>query len=397
MANRLGTFENRVGSSAGKEVELWKSHLADCQENLAQQVGLLKARQVELRSILKAVVDLGEKFFCDDDERRLDPGETEGRLSRVIESLGRLQGGLHGAVSDSIKKVTDLLDSSSGNIAESDSEEISGFLDVIAIDGELKTGRGKAGLVEAGEKALDAFRHRHTPEGNGSKRNAVPDTGFRAPIFFEDPAVSNEVELPSENVFTEDKLVQSEEPPPVFTAAEANEPEDSGLPDDYQQLVFCSNDPELWNQSIYKGARSRAKSLSELPKGIEWVGMKRLDTGEQIFCKCSTADLSGSGDGFANGFNGSNELFYEARHLGMFSESCDGEVETRFTYGGWGFGHRVTGFDEDPGPPQASGWAGQTISSDTVFEISVYKKLPKAVDKDHILPVDGKRAAEVVR
>ena len=87
------------------------------------------------------------------------------------------------------------------------------------------------------------------------------------------------------------------------------------------------------------------------------------------------------------GFNGSNELFYGARHLGLFSESCPNEVETRFTYGGWGFGHRAHEIAPEVEQLQAAGWEGREIPADTVFEIVIHEELPALGKQDRILEV----------
>ncbi len=85
------------------------------------------------------------------------------------------------------------------------------------------------------------------------------------------------------------------------------------------------------------------------------------------------------------GFNGTNELFYGARHLGLFSETCPNEVETRFTYGGWGFGHRAHEIAPEVEQLQAAGWEGREIPADTVFEIVIHEELPSLGQRDRIL------------
>jgi len=150
-------------------------------------------------------------------------------------------------------------------------------------------------------------------------------------------------------------------------------------------LLFRSNDPSLWGQDLYWGERRRARSLQTLPAWAAWVSVRRLDTGERVFAPYSTfgrtqAQLSGP-----VGFNASNELFYGARHLGIFAESCPNEVETRFTYGGWGFGHRVTADDPENESTQACAWEGREIPVDTVFEIELHSDLPELGEGDRVL------------
>jgi len=152
-----------------------------------------------------------------------------------------------------------------------------------------------------------------------------------------------------------------------------------------EMVLFRSNDVELWGQDIYRGLNCRARSLSALPDWANWIGIQRLDTGERVFSRIDQETYEHGGNGDASGFNASNELFYGARHLGMFSDSCPNEVETRFTYGGWGFGHRVSDPGEDSVSSQASGWEGKEISPDTVFEISLFAELPEMRALDRVL------------
>ena len=69
----------------------------------------------------------------------------------------------------------------------------------------------------------------------------------------------------------------------------------------------------------------------------------------------------------------------------MFSETVPNEVETRFTCGGWGFGHRVSEDENESKSAQASRWAGKEISADTVFEIVLHQKLPEGAKANQIL------------
>ena len=113
--------------------------------------------------------------------------------------------------------------------------------------------------------------------------------------------------------------------------------------------------------------------------------MKRTDTGEEVFGEVTKNDLKNSGEGRSAGFNGSNEFFYGARHLGFFSEECATEVETRFTYGGWGFGHLSNAESESDKDQQACGWKGKRIASDTIFEITLYENRPAHATDDLII------------
>ena len=150
-------------------------------------------------------------------------------------------------------------------------------------------------------------------------------------------------------------------------------------------VLFRSNDAGLWGQDIYRGANCRARALPALPAWAKWIAIKRGDTGERVFSPIDAEMFAHGGNGDATGFNASNELFYGARHLGMFSENCPNEVETRFTYGGWGFGHRVSDVNPDPETLQASAWEGVEIPADTVFEISLFEELPQLEPEDQVI------------
>ena len=121
------------------------------------------------------------------------------------------------------------------------------------------------------------------------------------------------------------------------------------------------------------------------PDWANWISISRVDTGEMIFAPTSIVGFSNNDFHSPTGFNASHDLFYGARHLGMFSETVPNEVETRFTYGGWGFGHRVSEDGDESESAQASGWAGKEISADTVFEIVLHQKLPEGAKADQVL------------
>lgn len=150
-------------------------------------------------------------------------------------------------------------------------------------------------------------------------------------------------------------------------------------------VLFCSNNVELWGQTVYRGARCRARAIAEFPEWARWISIRRLDTNERVFAPILTASLRTGQVSDPFGFNGTNELFYGARHLGLFSETCPNEVETRFTYGGWGFGHRAHEIAPEVEQLQAAGWEGREIPADTVFEIVIHEELPSLGQRDRIL------------
>lgn len=150
-------------------------------------------------------------------------------------------------------------------------------------------------------------------------------------------------------------------------------------------VIFRSNDPEIWNTTCDHGENHRAVSLGEISGEASWLGIKRIDTGEEVFAQVGLDDLKGSGDGKSSGFNGSNEFFYGARHLGFFSEDCRTEVETRFTYGGWGFGHLASNIDDSDSPKQSWAWNGRQIPDETVFEFTLYEEKPDQATEETTL------------
>lgn len=154
-------------------------------------------------------------------------------------------------------------------------------------------------------------------------------------------------------------------------------------------IVFCSNRVDLWGQEIYRGSHHRARRLASLPSWTQWISLTRLDTGERLFVSASTAALGSCESETSHGFNGSGETYYGARHLGIFSADCPNEIETRFTYGGWGFGHRSGDIALASENLQASGWAGREIPGDTVFAIVLHAELPDLGPKDTVLGGDS--------
>jgi len=230
-----------------------------------------------------------------------------------------------------------------------------------------------------------------------------PDQGFRDPAEFAvlKPRPSKGfhdltggkgiVEGPSLGNGNGNGTVISLAPLPVIESPKPADPEDDE--GDRSLVLFCSNDVELWGKTVYRGARCRARAISEFPEWAHWVAIRRLDTGERVFAPLRSASLRSGQSSDPFGFNGSNELFYGARHLGLFSESCPNEVETRFTYGGWGFGHRAHEIAPEVEQLQAAGWEGREIPADTVFEIVIHEELPSLGSGDRVIDgeVRGKR------
>lgn len=194
----------------------------------------------------------------------------------------------------------------------------------------------------------------------------------------------------------ETPLSLSGSPDPVSTDVAEDAEEDT---DEVERslVLFCSNDVELWGQDVYRGARCRARAISEFPEWVHWISIRRLDTNERVLAPIRSTSLKGGQHADPFGFNGSNELFYGARHLGLFSESCPNEVETRFTYGGWGFGHRAHEIAPEVEQLQAAGWEGREIPADTVFEIVIHEELPALGKLDRLLEGEVSGGIRTVR
>ncbi|NNE90852.1 MAG: hypothetical protein HKN23_04330 [Verrucomicrobiales bacterium] len=204
----------------------------------------------------------------------------------------------------------------------------------------------------------------HAPAGRPAEEmssSRQPEMEQTAPLASVAPTLAVEVEsLPLET-----ETVPVEEP----RESAISEIPAEGL------ILFRSNIPELWNTTIYRGGNHRAREIADLPDTVEWLEITRMDTGESMGVPVTRQQLLENGDGAESGFNGTNEIFYEARHLGVFDAKASLDLEVKFTYGGWGFGHEAEPA-EGSGESQASGWAGKVIDPDTVFEIRVFSEQP---------------------
>jgi len=158
-------------------------------------------------------------------------------------------------------------------------------------------------------------------------------------------------------------------------------------PDDWQELLlFRSCEPSIWNHKVNENENHCAISLDQVPEDVAYLRLRRLDSGQGLVISLQTRDLTQDGGDNIVAFNGSNEEFYGARHLGIYSESLPQEVEIRFALGGWGFGHCADGVDgEGSKTAQACAWAGQKINRDTVLEITVYPRLPELSADDQLI------------
>ena len=259
----------------------------------------------------------------------------------------------------------------SGLVAEPDSELVSiagGKVNGFSETGKKPPGPALTKIPFIGNTFLEAV------VGLPAPGLMQPDTGFRDPGDFTRAPVR----------IGEDFLDLTT-PAPEATLPGAEEPT-ADVPEENRSLIlFCSNNVELWGHDVYRGAHCRARAIKDFPAWAQWISIRRLETRERVFAPVHTASLCNGQTSNPIGFNGTNELFYGARHLGIFSESCPNEVETRFTYGGWGFGHRANEIAPEVEQLQAAGWEGREIPADTVFEIVIHEQLPRLGKLDRLL------------
>ena len=152
-------------------------------------------------------------------------------------------------------------------------------------------------------------------------------------------------------------------------------------------VIFCGTDPSLWGSTVYQGEKRRALAIDDLTVDVNWLRLRRLDTGASVLLPATISDLRQKANDEQPqpfGFHAGSDCYYGANHLGVFDESVDTGVEIRFTYGGWGFGHSndVGGEAADS---QYYGWAGKEIPGDTVFEITVFREQPESLKGEVVL------------
>ena len=134
-----------------------------------------------------------------------------------------------------------------------------------------------------------------------------------------------------------------------------------------EQVIFRGSNPEGWGRGNFDGIEGVETSLScdSIRSDINYVRIRRADTRESVVVPMTKGNIFTNGGDNENGWNGSSEVFFGGRHIGVFGQHLPQEVETKFSQGGWGFGHRY-----DHNDRQEWGWAGRVIEP-TTFEISV--------------------------
>ncbi|QEG24436.1 hypothetical protein [Mariniblastus fucicola] len=134
-----------------------------------------------------------------------------------------------------------------------------------------------------------------------------------------------------------------------------------------EQVIFRGENPEVWGRDDCDSDDGAVSALSfdSIRSDINYLRIRRVDTRESVVIPMTKDQIFASGDPDINGWNGSCEVFFGGRHIGVCANHLPQEVETRFGQGGWGFGHRY-----DHNDRQEWGWAGRVIEP-TAFEISV--------------------------
>ncbi|MEM6916814.1 MAG: hypothetical protein AAF491_09635 [Verrucomicrobiota bacterium] len=323
----------------------------------SQRRNLVEFRE-EMRPISQSLVALEESFTVENETR------SEVR-ERIKEQLQEVEGLLEES-SGEWQVLTDETDRRIRETLEAGGEKAyRPICEILLIDGavtdSLRHAKG-GGLLGSVRKVIELLEEEGAAqEVKHSQRELTPSTEFA-------PASESSRSLINGHHGVEVGGEKKELPPESGTL-----------------VVFRSNDVSLWGSNVYTGANRRARALKQVPAWAEWISIRRIDTGEAISIAIQNFSFSSAELAGAIGFNGSGELFYGAQHLGMFSDTCPNMVETKFTYGGWGFGHRVGDLEETGDSPQSSGWAGEEISPDTVFEIALHAELPMQNDGDQVL------------
>ncbi|MFV1995911.1 MAG: hypothetical protein ACC661_10785 [Verrucomicrobiales bacterium] len=140
-------------------------------------------------------------------------------------------------------------------------------------------------------------------------------------------------------------------------------------------LIFRGSDPALWGDlpRAFAGGFGDVIPPARIGDEMKLLRIRRMDTGQSVIVALETGRVLGRPSGGpVIGWNGGNEEFEGAHHLGIFDHSLPQEVEPSFAAGGWGFGHY---YGSRGG--QAFAWGGIAIAR-TVFEISVCNRLPDA-------------------
>ncbi|MDF1811669.1 MAG: hypothetical protein P1V20_05630 [Verrucomicrobiales bacterium] len=411
---------NQTGKGAG--TEKWLSKMSLCRQMIQSNREDLRKSQNLLRHVLSEISELEEKAR----NNRIPGPEIAAAIAKLEAAkskLSDLPDGLRTVAKTTGAQAQDLFRESTSHIPEEDLHAVWKEQTAMDLFSSKHRPGGRNDLIDAVEKAISAFHGGAAPETESPIQNEHPADEI-PPLIGEDEP-EKEIPEPVPTLFDTPPPVKPDSPPetaeeeeiPPFTPPEKDSgengpaesvwatPADFGLdanskkskkfsfnpfgpakesPDGAASLViFRSDNPEIWNTTVSNGDDEQAVAINEITGAVKWMGIKRIDTGEEVFSEIALEDLKSNGEGKPCGFNGSNEYFYGARHLGFFSEECPTEVETLFTYGGWGFGHLST--SEGEVAEQYCGWNGRQIPSGTVFEITLYEEKPEQATDDQVI------------
>lgn len=363
--SRLALVKSRLTAIAA-EAPGRPEAIKACLEMAESQLSRLEGARDRMRPVSQELSALEDSYCINADSIRAERDRIRGKLLDVQRMLSESPSDWQVLTDEADRQIRDTLSAGGEKCFQS-------ICDILLVDGAVTDSleRGSGLSLSSGiEDLLDLLEEDEyeSPVALRPNEDLVPSSEF----------ASAKAESRGLNGHHERAVPQSR-----HRGDAIDEPEDGKL------VLFRSNDVTLWGQDIYRGVNQRARALEMIPDWADWISIRRLDTGEVVYTSTDGFCLSNSETPGSVGFNGSHELFYGARHLGMYSDACPNEVETRFTYGGWGFGHRVREIDESGEALQASGWAGREIPADTVFEIILHAELPEQGEGDLILTRDG--------
>ena len=384
--SKLSLIDRRLRSLAkecltrpgkGAKAELWLSEVSLCRQAIQGNREDLRKSQNLLRGILNALSEIEEdarksRLFQEDIPKVIaELEDSKNRMAELpdeLKSIARTTG----------ERTQILFRESSLYLPDLDIHQV--WREQMRLDlfsSKHRSG-GREALLEAADEAILAFENAKVDSALPTEPETMPKAKKKTHDDAGQPAIaqpiSELVEQPVEPVTFPEKSVPSS----VWKSPTGSE--------NRQQVIFCSSDPEIWDSSKNEGDEHCAIELDTLNGDFNWLGVRRCDTGEEVFFELEDVnELKANGNGQPVGFNGSNELFYGARHLGLFSEECAPEVETLFTYGGWGFGHLAASPGDDEEETQFCGWNGTQVPRETVFRFTVYNSLPEGVDPSQVV------------
>ena len=152
-------------------------------------------------------------------------------------------------------------------------------------------------------------------------------------------------------------------------------------------VLFRSSDPSIWGTNLRRGADDFAVPLAKAPETTRYLKMTHLATKEFVIVEVARTQLGNRSTQGRYRWNGTNEIRWEGRHLGICDLNCPvfhiharGSINLDFfpekilnerggfVLGrpGWGFGNRC-GIDDI----QGFSWGMSKVLDSAAFEIAV--------------------------